>query len=703
MKNFLRAMRFAWPYRYRLILSLLCALMAAVFWSVTFTAIDPILKILRHEQSLQEIINTEIKLIQVERIDKAQAKVHDISREMQKADKLEPWKDKDKFMRQTANELARWQTKLAAAQREQAFYHVALKYVEMCLPDNRFQCVAVILALVVGAVAIKGIFEFWQEALVGGVVVRAEYDLRNRFFRRAIHLDASSFNETGTHELTARFTNDIEVVANGMKTLFGKVIAEPLKAIGCIVAACCISWRLTVMFLVLVPIAFFILTRVGKTMKCATRRLLERMSIIYKILQETFRGIRVVKAFAREAGERRRFKEATREYSKRAIWVVNLDALAGPLIELLAVAAVGGALLAGAYLVIEKETRLFGVEMISGPMSAETLLELYALLAAISDPVRKLSSVFTRIQSGFAAADRVFTYMDREPSIRPNSDGPILARHHRDIEFRNVCFSYKPTEPVLTGVSLTVRHGETVAIVGRNGCGKTTLLNLLARLYDPDHGAVLIDGKDLRTANLRSLRRQIGIVTQDTFLFDTSILKNIAFGRPRASREEIETAARQAHAHDIITAMPQGYDTSVGEAGHSLSGGERQRIALARAFLLNPSILILDEFTSQTDTEAEMEVHRILQEFRQGRTLFVITHRLNTLEITDRIVVLDEGRVAASGTHAELLRSCAVPAPVRGAGTTARRLAAKIRNPNIEIRKNPKSNDPSTPSVVSTI
>jgi ATP-binding cassette subfamily B protein/subfamily B ATP-binding cassette protein MsbA len=657
MKSFLRGLRFAWPYRYRLILSLTCALLAALFWSVTFTAIDPILKILRHEKSLQEIINAEIKSIQLERIEPAQKHVHDAQQRLDEAEKKPVWPEKDKLLRQTAAELARQQSKLATAQRDQAFYHVALKYVEMLLPDNRFQCVAVILALVVAAVGIKGMFEFWQEALVGGVVVRAQYDLRNRFFRRAIQLDVGNFTDAGTHELTARFTNDMEVIATGMKTLFGKVVAEPLKAIGCVIAACCISWRLTLMFLVLVPVAFFILTRVGKTMKRATRRLLERMSHIYKILQESFLGIKVIKAFAREAGERRRFREATHDYCKRAIWVVNLDALAGPLIELLAVAAVAGALLAGAYLVIEKHTHLFGIEMITSPMSPETLLELYALLAAISDPVRKLSSVFTRIQASFAAADRIFTYMDKEPAIRLNADGPILARHHKDIEFRNICFSYKPTEPILTGVSLTVRHGETVAIVGKNGCGKTTLLSLLGRFYDPDHGTILVDGKDIRSVNLRSLRRQVGIVTQETFLFDTTILRNIAYGRPRSTPEQIEQAARQAHAHDFILSLPRGYDTPVGEAGHALSGGQRQRIALARAFLLNPSILILDEFTNQADAVAEMEVHRILQEFRQNRTVFVITHRLNTLEIADRIIVLDEGRVAASGSHSELLRT----------------------------------------------
>src|SRR5207253_2489658 len=231
-----------------------------------------------------------------------------------------------------------------------------------------------------------------------------------------------------------RFTNDMDVVANGMRTLLGKVIAEPLKAVACVAAACFISWRLTLMFLIVVPIAFFFLTRVGSTMKRATRKLLERMTSIYKILQESFQGIRVVKAFARESGERRRFREATRDYCKRAMWVVNLDALASPIMELLAVAAVGAALLAGAYLVIEGRTELWGIELVGSPMAAETLLEFYALLAAVSDPVRKLSSVYTRIQSGFAAANRIFAYMDREPRIRANTDGLILDRHHRDID-----------------------------------------------------------------------------------------------------------------------------------------------------------------------------------------------------------------------------------------------------------------------------
>jgi subfamily B ATP-binding cassette protein MsbA len=310
--------------------------------------------------------------------------------------------------------------------------------------------------------------------------------------------------------------------------------------------------------------------------------------------------------------------------------------------------------------VLERQTDLFGIRMMEYPMDAESLLTLYVCLAAISDPVRKLSSVYTRIQSGCAAADRIFFFIDKEPRVSANSMGPRLERHSSSIVFQNVCFSYTPDHPILTGVDLTVKHGETIALVGKNGCGKSTLLGFLARFYDPDHGTVMVDGIDLRVANLRSLRKQVALVTQDTFLFDDTIANNISYGTRHATRAQIEQAAMQAKAHEIILKQPSGYDTRVGEAASKLSGGQRQRIALARAMLRDPSILILDEFTSAADAEAEMEVHRILRDFIKGRTTFIITHRLNTLEIADRIVVLDHGRITAVGSHAELLHSCSV-------------------------------------------
>jgi ATP-binding cassette subfamily B protein/subfamily B ATP-binding cassette protein MsbA len=660
MKNFLRALRCSWPYRWRLVVSVICALMAAVLWSLNISAIGPVLEILGERQSLQESVRVRIKDMQAQ-VDewKAERDVHEAQRKELDNDPPAPLRDKK--LRDATNSLAKLEGRISWATTKLYWYRIAEWYLTRYFPEDPFETLAVVIGAVVVAVAIKGFFEFWQESLVGSVVNLSLFDLRNRFYRNAIHLDVSQFGEEGTHELMARFTNDTELLGLGLKTLYGKVVAEPLRAVACVAAASMISWQLTLMFLVLVPIAVFILSRVGRLMKRATRRLLERVSLIYKILQETFQGIRVVKAFTMEPHERRRFHSATKDYYHKAMWVVNLEALTSPVIELLGVAAIAGALLAGAYLVLRGETHLWGMRMSDQPLGYVALLLLYGQLAAIADPVRKLSSVYTRLQSGAAAADRIFAYLDLRPRVQINSHGPRLPRHAETIEFRDVCFSYDPGRPILSHIDLTVRCGETIALVGKNGCGKTTLLGLLPRFYDPDHGSVLLDGQDIRRVNLRSLRQQIGIVTQDTVLFDESIYNNLAYGSRRGVKpEDVEAAARKAYAHDFIQKLAHGYQTRIGEAGCKLSGGQKQRLALARAILRDPRVLILDEFTSQSDVESEALIHRALKEFMKGRTSFVITHRLNTLEIADRIVVVDGGQIIAVGVHADLLRTCAV-------------------------------------------
>ncbi|HET6572545.1 MAG TPA: ABC transporter ATP-binding protein [Fimbriiglobus sp.] len=665
MRNFYRALKLSGPYRYRLFLSFASALCVAGLWSLNLSAIFPVLKILSTGKNLQSWVDEEIATYQ-KKVDGKddgglrQRHIANLRTAIQKLNEEPPSPFRDTQLREWSRELAFLEGKLEDDTSWLYRYQWLRSHVIRHLPANGFETFAWIVAGLIVCVVVKGVFEFWQEFLVGGVVSRTLFDLRNRFYRAAVHQDIRQVAAVGTPELMARVTNDAEQVGAGMKVLYGKMVVEPLKMFTCLLLALWISWQLTLTFLVLVVPLFVALGRVSRSMKKASRRVLERMSELYKILRETFDGLKVVKAFTMEPAERRRFRAANNEYYRRSMRVVAIDAFASPVVEVLGVSAVALALLAGAYLVLEGQTRIFGMNMTDQKMSFESLVQLYVFLAAIADPVRKLSSVYTKVQGGAAAADRVFALYDRLPEVQPNAGGPVVPKHGKSVEFRNVCFSYVPGQDpgTLNNIDLFVQAGETVALVGPNGCGKTTLLGLLPRFYDPDHGAVFVDGVNLRTANLRSLRKQIGLVTQDTVLFNDTIFANIAYGRHGATREEVEAAARKAFAHEFIVTKPAGYDEQVGDFGSQLSGGQKQRIALARAILRDPRILILDEFTSQIDAESEAKIQQALREFVRGRTTFLITHRLSTLELADRIVVMDTGRVAAVGTHRELLADC---------------------------------------------
>ena len=678
MRNFLRAVKYSWPYRARLMISLVAALAVALLWSLNLSAIYPVLTIMSEDKNLHQWVQDSINHYEaIAENPVTRQHVANLRRDNERLRLLPTTPAVEEQLRDKTKSLAIEEGRLHEAETK-LFYRLWLKdHVIRHLPQGRFETFAWIIGGLITGMALKGVFEFWQDLLVGSVVSRSVLTLRNRFYRSIIAQDSRQLQQTGTPELMARVTNDAEQVGNGMKILYGKMVVEPLKMVGCLVAACMISWQLTILFMVLVVPAVVSMTRISRMMKKAARKVLEQMSGLYKIVRETFDGIKVVKAFTSEPAERRRFGRATEDYYRRTMRVIQLDAFTGPVVEVLGVAAVSLALLAGAFLVLQGETRILGLRMVNEPMSFQTLLTLYAFLGMIADPVRRLSSVYTKIQVGAAAADRVFAIQDREPTIAANARGPKLKPHAESIEFRNVCFSYAPGQDpgTLTGVNLLVRAGETIGVVGANGCGKSTLLALLPRLFDPDHGSVYVDGVNVRTASLRSLRRQIGLVTQDTVLFNDTIAANIAYGKPGATADEIEAAAKAAFAHEFIVEKPHGYLELAGDHGSQLSGGQKQRVALARAILRDPRILILDEFTSQIDTESEAKIQAVLRQFVRGRTTFLITHRFSTLELADRIVVMETGRVLDVGTHAELLKRCDAYRRLSEAGGDGPRLA----------------------------
>lgn len=650
--NFRRALGFAWPYRGRMLLSLLCGLVVAIFWGANISAVYPLLTVLLDKKTLVHWVDDGIEQANA-KIAELEAELADLEGRIELARANRDFEEESKLDGRRQRRVA----ELDSNQSSLDWYHWVRPFLERYTPDDSFLTLCLLMLLLIAGMLIKSVFDFYQEYLSSQVVNLATFDLRNRFYRKTMGLDLTYFTEKGTHELMARFTSDVESLSSGMRALLSKVLLEPLKALSCLAFACFFNWRLTLVTLLLFPVAAVVMGLIGRYLKRVSRRNLESMSRIYKILQESFLGIREVKAFTMERYERRRFFEETKRFYHQSMKLVRMDAIGSPLLEVLAITAIAGALLAGSYLVMTGETHVFGIRLTYAPLEQSMLLTFYALIAGMCDPLRKVFSVYGRVQRGVAASDRIFHCLDRVPKFAEKRRAPLIPRHSRSIQFQGVSFGYDPRRTVLRGVNLDVKFGETIAVVGPTGCGKTSLINLLPRFYDPTEGLIRIDGHDIRDVSLRSLREQMGIVTQHTILFDDTIFNNIAYGNRHADPALVESAAEAAYAHRFIVELPHGYQTKIGELGTTLSGGQRQRLALARAILRDPAILILDEATSSLDVESESLIHKALRTFKRGRTTFVVTHRLSTLDIADRIVVINNGRIEAVGTHNEVLRA----------------------------------------------
>ncbi len=491
---------------------------------------------------------------------------------------------------------------------------------------------------------LKGFFDYFQSYLMAAVEQGVIRDIRNDLYRQINNLSLGYFTQTRTGQIISRITNDVTLVNSGVSASFVTLIKNPLLIITYLAIAIYLSWSLTLIALVVAPISMVIIGWIGLKLKKESTISQERMANLTSLLQETVAGQRVVKAFAMEDFEVRKFGAEAHRYYETLLRITRTRNLASPLTEFLGTMIAVGILWFG------------GQQVLAGRMlSPQEFMGFLVIVFSLMQPVKELSSVHNRIQEAMAAAERIFAVLDLEPAVQ-NKTGAVKVKEFREaIELRSVSFSYGREGEVLNDLSLTIPKGDILAIVGPSGAGKSTLVDLIPRFYDPTAGAICLDGVDLRDIEIGHLRRLMGIVTQETILFNDTVRNNIAYGLSGKPLEEIVEAARIANAHDFIAQLPEGYDTNIGERGVALSGGQRQRLAIARAVLKNPPILILDEATSALDTESELLVQQAIERLMRNRTSFVIAHRLSTVLHSDRIIVLEKGRIVQQGVHADLV------------------------------------------------
>jgi subfamily B ATP-binding cassette protein MsbA len=502
----------------------------------------------------------------------------------------------------------------------------------------------VIPLLLLGAYIVKGVARYGQSYLMASVGERVVAALRRALYTHIQRMPLSFYADLHSAELMSRVIIDVNRLARVSSTVMVMAIRQSAMIVALVSVMFVREWRLTLIALLIFPVIGVVVRVIGRRLYKINKRAQEKMAELNVLLHEAFSGTKIVKAFGRERHEAGRFDRVNDRLLTLALKDHRTDEITEPLMEILAAFGIMGALWYG------------GQQVIAGTRTPGDFFSFTAAVALLYGPVRQLSRIANTIQQSTSSVERVFEILDRPPAIDDRPGAVTLSGFTTGLRFEGVTFAYPgTTEPALRDINLDIRRGEVVAFVGMSGAGKSTLMDLVPRFHDATEGRITIDGRDVRDVTQASLRAQMAIVTQDTFLFSDSAYYNIAYGRDDATREDVVRAARQAHAAEFIEATPEGYDTLVGERGVRLSGGQRQRLAIARAFLKDPPILILDEATSDLDAESEFMVQQALAELMRNRTVLVIAHRLSTVRNADRIVVIHEGRIAEVGRHDELI------------------------------------------------
>ena len=515
--------------------------------------------------------------------------------------------------------------------------------VDKVLVQKDVRMLYLIAASIVVVFIIRGLFFYGQSYLMSWVGQRVVIDIRGAIFRKLQRLSMSFYDKNKTGTIMSYVTNDVAALQVAMVDKAVELVTEGLVLIGSIAAMLWLDWKLTLFTFCTFPIVLWFMDFFGKKIRRNGGRIQECTADLTSVLQEVVSSARVVKSFVREDYEIKRFDAQNMTNFYANMKNIKLNALLTPTVELVAAIGVTVVMWYG------------GMSVINGTITAGSLVAFLVYAVNIANPIKRLTKVVASIQQALAAGERVFGILDLEENIKELPSAKLLPPVQGYVEFKHVDFAYNEDEQVIEDLSFKVNRGQIVAIVGPSGAGKSTIASLLPRFYDVTNGSIVIDGEDIRNVTLNSLREQVGIVPQETLLFNGSVYDNILYGRLDATKEEVEAAAKAANAHDFIMGLPEGYDTMLGDRGVNISGGQRQRISIARAILKNPQILILDEATSALDTESERIVQEALDRLMVGRTSFVIAHRLSTIKNADRILVMEKGRLVEDGSHEELM------------------------------------------------
>ncbi|MCC6424060.1 MAG: ABC transporter ATP-binding protein [Phycisphaerales bacterium] len=687
--DFWRACRYLWPHRRIVIISIFCALAAGIFFTSGLSAMLPILRVLIYGERVQTWVDRQVAesrlgvalaenghAVQIIKIKDAKLAADN---HLQRNDELtissaKPTdEDAGAVVGALADPNAQQATVIIRHEGEQLtqtlqlrplpWYWHTVRQASSFLPRDKVLAIGAVFGVLAGLALLGNFVRFFQEYLSEKAAILATDDLRRHLYDHVLYIPLEFFGLRGTSDATSRLTQDANGLQEGFKQVLGNSIQQPINAVMAFGLAMLLSWKLTLFVVLFAPAIYVLIRKFGKKMRRASKKMLQSSSDMLGHLEGTLLGLRVVKASTAESYERRRYRAIMAHRVRQQLRMSKIDAMSGPIIESLTLLLVGGIVMYAAYLVLKARS-----------LEPDDFLMVMACLASMGDSLRRMTKVNNILQRSNAAATRIFETMavpiERRRDVRMDGkSAPPSPQHEsariklppiqREVRFDNVTFSYpNASGPALIDVSLTVPKGQSVAVVGRNGSGKTTMLALLPRFYDPQQGSVLIDGVDIRHATLRSLRSQISIVTQDSVLFPGTIEQNIAYGDYRPDRQRVIDAAGRAFAHEFILQKNKGYDTLVGENGAQLSGGQKQRLCIARAIYQANPILVLDEATSQVDAESEHLIQQAIESLMHQRTTFIIAHRFSTILSADTIIVLERGRIVGQGPHEQLLQNC---------------------------------------------